>query len=91
MSTIPFKKIAPETTHMVFRKALEKAIGTEGKDLDAAVILAILSHMVGQVVAMQDQRKYTSEMVMTLVAQNIEQGNQEMVDSLMSGGTGVMQ
>lgn len=57
--------------------------------MQADEILAVLSHMVGQVVAMQDQRRYTPDSVMHLVSMNIERGNEEAIASLLNetGGT----
>lgn len=84
----PMKSVTPTAQHIAFRKALEEAIAKHGTTIDATDLLAILSHMVGQVIAMQDQRIYTPEVVMALVSSNIAQGNKEAFDSLMkSEGT----
>jgi hypothetical protein len=42
-------------------------------------MLAVASVLVGQLVALQDQRSMTAAMAMQLVAQNIEVGNREAV------------
>ena len=52
--------------------------------MQADEILAVLSHMVGQVVALQDQRRYTPDSVMNLVRSNIERGNVEAIDGLLN-------
>jgi hypothetical protein len=52
--------------------------------LPAEQLLAIASNMVGKLVAMQDQRKYTAAAVMEVVAQNIEAGNAQMIAELMA-------
>lgn len=72
----------PTEQQLKFRKALEGAIDSAGRDLQAEEILAVTSHFVGQLIALQDQRKYTSEQVMDLVTQNIQRGNDEAVASL---------
>jgi len=78
------KSIRPNEAHLKFRKALEAAIAQAGMDLPAEVILAITAHFLGQIIALQDQRKYTGEMVMDLVMQNIQQGNDEALQSLLN-------
>jgi hypothetical protein len=45
-------------------------------NMDAQRILAIVSQFVGQLIAMQDKRKFTPDMVMQVVSENIEIGNQ---------------
>lgn len=44
-------------------------------NMDAQRILAITSQFVGQLVALQDQRKMTPDMAMQIVQENIEIGN----------------
>lgn len=72
------RSVAPIAEHLAFRKALEAAIADHGSTLDAIEILALLAHLVGQVIAMQDQRTMTPAMAMELVASNIQQGNSEV-------------
>lgn len=76
------KTVEPNLKHLRFRKALEGAIAQGGMDLPAEELLAITAHFLGQLVAMQDQRKYTSEMVMDLVLKNMEVGNSEVIQQL---------
>lgn len=78
------KSVAPNEQHRAFRKAVEAAIVEHGKTLDAMELLALLSHLVGQVVALQDQRKVTPAMAMEVVQSNIEQGNREVIDDLLN-------
>jgi hypothetical protein len=40
----------------------------------------------GQLIAMQDQRRFTSVMVMQLVSDNIEAGNQDAIREVASAG-----
>lgn len=44
-------------------------------DMDAQRILAITCQFVGQLIALQDQRKITPDMAMQIVQENIEVGN----------------
>lgn len=45
-------------------------------------LLAILAYMVGQTIALQDQREWTGDKAMSFVAANIQKGNQDVIDSL---------
>jgi hypothetical protein len=83
------KTVAPNDKHIAFRRALEEAIRVHAATLDALDILAVLSHLVGQVVALQDQRTVTPEMAMELVANNLQSGNAELIEGLLgsTGGT----
>jgi len=57
--------------------------------MPAEEILATVSVLVGQLIAVQDQRRFSPDAVMALVASNIEIGNRAAVQSLMDakGGT----
>lgn len=78
------KTVAPSAKHLAFRRALEEAIRVHAADVDAADILAVMAHLVGQVVALQDQRKMTPEIAMEIVQSNMETGNAEMVSVLLN-------
>lgn len=77
------KIVDPTGAQVAFRHALLEVMKQHGAALDAAELLAVASHLVGQLVAMQDQRTMTPAMAMALVGQNIERGNQEAIDSLL--------
>lgn len=79
------KTFAPSAQQLAFRGALEAAIAQHGTTLDAVELLAVTSHLVGQLIALQDQRRFTPAMVMQLVQDNIEQGNSEVVNGLLTG------
>lgn len=80
---------APNAAHMAYRKAIEQAMRDHGATLQADELLAVTAHLVGQLIALQDQRVMTAEMAMHLVQVNLEQGNREVVDGLLNstGGT----
>jgi hypothetical protein len=82
--SVPMKSLAPSAQQLAYRRALEAAMAQHAASLDAVEILAVLSHMVGQVIALQDQRTMTSQMAMAIVANNIEHGNREVVDRLLT-------
>lgn len=46
-------------------------------------ILAITSYLVGQIIAVQDQRKITPEKAFELVQRNVAQGNRDVVDDFL--------
>ena len=50
----------------------------------AAEILAVASNCVGKLIAMQDQANMTPERAMQIVFANIEEGNQQSVNELLS-------
>lgn len=52
--------------------------------LDGQEMLALVSQLVGNLIAVQDQRKLTPDMAMTLVAKNIEIGNLEAIREIAS-------
>lgn len=76
-------KVQARPEHTVFRNDLVAVLKKHGDTLTAPEMLALASHLVGQLVALQDQRTVTPEMAMKLVADNIEQGNQEAIDGLL--------
>jgi hypothetical protein len=78
----------PSTAQLAARKSLEGVL-REHQHLDAIELCAVTAHFLGQLIALQDQTKFTSAQVMELVAQNIEAGNQEVIDGLLgaTGGT----
>jgi hypothetical protein len=79
----------PTPQQLAYRHALEEAMRQHGTTLDATELLAITAHLVGQLIALQDQRAVTPAMAIELVQNNIEQGNQEVISRLMAetGGT----
>lgn len=81
---LPMKTVVPKAEHLAFRKALEAAIAQHGRTLKAEELLAIASHLVGQLVALQDQRTMTPEMAMDLIAANIQAGNDSAIDQLLT-------
>lgn len=49
-------------------------------------MLALSAHMVGQIIAMQDQRTMTRQAALEIVMANMEQGNAEVIDNLFAKG-----
>jgi hypothetical protein len=77
----------PTPGQLAARKTLEDAL-REHQHLDAIEMCAVVSHFLGQLIALQDQTKYTPAQVMHLVSENIEQGNAEVIQSLLNGEGG---
>ena len=61
------KKVKPSAEHIRARESLIFAMRKEMATMTAEEVLVIVSHLLGQIIALQDQRKYTSAMVMELV------------------------
>ena len=81
MRDVPAK---PE--HEALLAAMKAPIGVEGANMQAEDILAVAAILVGQLIAVQDRRRYSSEAVMAMVAANIEKGNARAIDDLLGPG-----
>lgn len=71
---------APE--HEVAYQDICALLNKHAGKLDAIEMLAVAANMLGKLVAMQDQRKFTPAAVMEVVAQNIESGNRQVLAQL---------
>lgn len=76
----------PTAAHRAFRDDLLAVLKKHAGHLDAKDMLALGAHMVGQILAMQDQRTLTPAAAMEIVSLNIEQGNREVIDKLCASG-----
>lgn len=74
--------------HEKLRLDLLALLKKEAADMPADEILAVVSLLVGQLIAMQDQRRFTSDAVMKLVSANIEAGNRQAIVDLMNADGG---
>ena len=76
-------KIVPSSPeHEACRQALCNAIKPYAHKLGAQGMLAVASALVGQLIALQDQRSLTPAGAMEIVLRNIESANQEVMDSM---------
>lgn len=82
------KNCALTSRHQAFVNALLNALRDEFGDLPAEEMLAVASQIVGRMVALQDQRRFTPAAVMQIVAINIEAGNQDIINQLASAPGG---
>ena len=78
------KTIKPQKLHKNIRKDILAIVHKHTPEGGTAeIVLAIASQVVGQLLAMQDQRKYTVNQIAELIQTNIEAGNQQFVADLM--------
>ena len=76
---------APTKNHEAFRNDMVAAL-RKHQHLPPDEMLAVAAYFVGQLLALQDQRKLTASMAMEIVAQNIEAGNQNAIAEVASAG-----
>lgn len=82
------RPIKPEPGHVAFRADLIAVLRKHEANLTAEDMLALAAHLVGQLIALQDQRTMSPDRAMATVAANIEQGNQEVIDDLFKSKGG---
>ncbi len=68
--------------HEVVYQELSDLIRRHAGNVSKVEILAVAANMLGKLIALQDQRVMTFEKVTSLVAANIEVGNQEAIKEL---------
>ena len=77
-----------EPRHQVVYQDLGVLLSKHANSVTAAEILAIAANMVGKLIALQDQRTMSKDVAMEIVAQNIEQGNAEIIQNLQNSQGG---
>lgn len=80
---VPLKSYAPTPRMLACMAKMKAAIDPQ---LEPMEMLALVSQLVGNLIALQDQRKVTPEMAMIAVSQNIEVGNREAMREVLSAG-----
>lgn len=73
----------PTPELVAFMNDLKAALGKH-TNLSAMQMLAVASQFVGNLIALQDQRKVTPAMAMECVARNIEIGNPAAIEGVMN-------
>lgn len=68
------KIVQTSKEHTAFRDDMLKVL-KKHQHMDPQAMLAVASNLVGQLIAMQDQRKLSPDAVMEVVQSNIELGN----------------
>lgn len=77
------KIVAPKGEHEAFRNALIAVFRQHQDTVSAQDMLAVSSYFVGQLIALQDQRKVTPEQAMRVVQANIGEGNRQVIKQLL--------
>ena len=81
----PTASTRPATDDMKALMEDLKAALAKNPNVPAIHMLSVVSQLVGNLVALQDQRRYTVDGLMVLVANNIQIGNRTAIDSLFDG------
>ena len=74
--------VKPE--HEVAYQDLCQLMSRHAASMTALELLAVASNMLGKLVAMQDQRIVSKDLVLRVIAANLEKGNQAVVEKLLS-------
>lgn len=77
-------RITATDSHEAFRQEFVELLRKHTGHLSAIETLAAASQAVGQIIAMQNQRKFTKIDLMDTVFKNIEIGNEAMVEFVKS-------
>ena len=83
--TIPMKSKPPSPEMVAFVSDLKAAFKRHAH-LRPDEMLAGASQIVGNLIALQDQRKMTPDMALAIVQANIEAGNQQAMAEVMGAG-----
>ena len=76
------KTMVAQATHKDYIDDL-KAVLTHHQDaLTGTEMLALTAHLVGCLIACQDQRSITKQMALEMVIKNIEQGNKDALEAI---------
>lgn len=70
---------APTPAMVAFRDDLLALLNKHAGALDAPEMMALAAYTTGQIMAMQDARRWTPALVMEVVAKNIEAGNAQAI------------
>ena len=81
------KSVDPSSEHQALHGDLMAAL-RKHEDLPALELLAVTANLVGKLIAMQDQRKYTMDALVAMVSRNIDQGNAEACAQVKGAAAG---
>lgn len=73
------KSKAPTPAMEAFRSDLLVLLNKYAGALDASEMMALGAYTTGQIVAMQDARKWSAAQAMEVVAKNLEEGNAQAI------------
>lgn len=81
---VALKRVSePTAEHKAFRADVIALLKKHADHLQAVEMLTLSAHIVGQIIAMQNQRKVSGEAALEIVMANIQQGNKEVLEGLM--------
>lgn len=80
------KQVVAGAAHRAFFDDVMKLTKEKYADTPAIELLAIFANTLGKMIALQDPMRYTNELVMKLVADNIEAGNAEAIKMILDEG-----
>ena len=83
---IPMKSVPPTPEMKAARDAMLAAVKPYADAIGGDGMLAVAAYTVGQLIALQDQRRVTPAMALKLVSDNIEAGNQQAMAEVASAG-----
>ena len=73
--------VSPTPEMQAFRDDLLAILNKHAGSLDASEMMALAAYTTGQIMAMQDARKWTPELAMEIVASNLELGNAHAISN----------
>jgi hypothetical protein len=76
------KIVRASQEHQVLHDELAALLKRHSGKLTSIEVLAVASNMVGKLIALQDQRTVTPEIALEIVIQNLQAGNQDVLDKL---------
>ncbi len=79
---ISMKRVEPTSADKALRDDIMALIQRHLTPDTSDRVLAIAAQVVGQCIAMQDQRTMTHQMVWKIVGENIEAGNRDVIETL---------
>lgn len=65
--------------HEIAYQEIVALVNKHAGHLDSIEMLAVAANALGKMIALQDQRKWTALQIMEIVGQNIEYGNQQIL------------
>ncbi len=69
----------PTVNHEAFRNDMLAVMNKHAGHLDSSEMMALSAYTTGQIMAMMDARKWTSELAMEVVTKNLEAGNNQAI------------
>jgi hypothetical protein len=84
----PLKSIPPTAGQETFRQELIQLCHRHMAEDTAEALLAVAAQAVGQMIAIQDARRYDSAMIMALVTENMMAGNKHAIEATIAEAGG---